>query len=206
LDNKPNYYSVTPASVRYSQKLCPNSKLLYGELTALCNDKGFCWASNSYFAKLYEVHVGTISKWITQLSRNDHISVIVENENERKIYIHEKMKPPTPNGVTPLHDLVIDPTPNDVHNTTYNNTINNTKNTGLRPRDCFSIPTIIELTEYCKMRKNNVDPQNFLDFYEAKGWMIGKNKMKNWQAAVRTWEKNDGSNKNTLKERGIRDL
>jgi predicted phage replisome organizer len=53
----------------------------------------------------------------------------------------------------------------------------------------FIPPTIIEISTYCTERKNNVDPQRYFDFYESKGWMIGKNKMKDWQAAVRTWEK-----------------
>lgn len=52
----------------------------------------------------------------------------------------------------------------------------------------FVKPSVEEVNTYCKERKNKVDPQMFVDFYEAKGWMIGKNKMINWKAAVRTWE------------------
>lgn len=59
----------------------------------------------------------------------------------------------------------------------------------------FIIPTIDEVKEYCQERKNRVDAERFFDYYESKGWMIGKNKMKNWRAAVRTWEKNDKDRK-----------
>lgn len=52
-------------------------------------------------------------------------------------------------------------------------------------------PTIAEVTEYCRSRHNNVDPQTFMDFYESKGWMVGKNKMKDWKACIRTWERSD---------------
>jgi len=52
----------------------------------------------------------------------------------------------------------------------------------------FIKPTIEEIREYCLERKNKIDPEQFLNFYESKGWMIGKNKMKEWRAAVRTWE------------------
>ena len=52
----------------------------------------------------------------------------------------------------------------------------------------FVKPTVDEIRTYCTERKNQVDPQIFYDFYEAKGWMVGKNHMKNWKAAVRTWE------------------
>lgn len=52
----------------------------------------------------------------------------------------------------------------------------------------FTIPTIEEVKSYCQERKNNVNAQKWHDFYTGKGWMIGKNKMKDWKAAVRTWE------------------
>ena len=58
-------------------------------------------------------------------------------------------------------------------------------------RTRFIPPTLEQVTSYCSERKNNVDPQRFIDFYESKGWMVGKNKMKDWQAAVRTWEQRD---------------
>lgn len=53
----------------------------------------------------------------------------------------------------------------------------------------FVPPTVEEVKEYCLSRNNSVDADRFVDFYEAKGWMVGKNKMKDWKAAVRTWEK-----------------
>lgn len=52
----------------------------------------------------------------------------------------------------------------------------------------FAIPTIEEVKVYCLERKNIINPQSFIDFYDSKGWMIGKNKMKDWKAAVRNWE------------------
>lgn len=63
----PNYYAIIPANVRYDKRLCPNAKLLYGEISALCNKKGFCWANNNYFEELYQVGKRTIQKWIASL-------------------------------------------------------------------------------------------------------------------------------------------
>ena len=60
----------------------------------------------------------------------------------------------------------------------------------------FIPPTIDEIKFYCQERKNNVDAERFFNFYEMKGWMIGKNKMKDWKAAVRTWEGNTYSSRN----------
>ena len=61
----PNYYAIIPARVRYSNKLKPSAKLLYGEIVALSNKHGFCYATNNYFAKLYGVSKNTISRWIS---------------------------------------------------------------------------------------------------------------------------------------------
>ena len=68
-------------------------------------------------------------------------------------------------------------------------------------RAIFLPPTISEVKEYCEKRKNGISPEQFVNFYQSKGWMIGKNKMKDWKAAVRTWEiqnrKNNGNNQTT---------
>jgi len=53
----------------------------------------------------------------------------------------------------------------------------------------FIKPTVEDVKNYCLERKNNINAETFIDFYESKGWKIGKNKMKDWKAAVRTWEK-----------------
>lgn len=58
-------------------------------------------------------------------------------------------------------------------------------------KNIFIPPTLEEITAYCRTRGNGVNPQTWLDHYTATGWMIGKNKMKDWKAAVRTWERND---------------
>ena len=58
----------------------------------------------------------------------------------------------------------------------------------------FTPPTVDQVREYCMERRNMVDPQRFVDFYESKGWVVGKSKMKDWKAAVRTWEKEDSKN------------
>lgn len=58
-------------------------------------------------------------------------------------------------------------------------------------RKRFAPPNVEQVREYCWERGNSVDPQRFVDYYSSNGWMVGKNKMKDWKAAVRTWEQND---------------
>lgn len=59
-------------------------------------------------------------------------------------------------------------------------------------RKKFQKPTVEQIQAYCDERKNDVNPNLFYDYYEARGWMVGKSPMKDWKAAVRTWERNDG--------------
>ena len=60
----------------------------------------------------------------------------------------------------------------------------------IEPRKRFTAPTLEEVKEYCSERKNNVDAERFIDYYTANGWKVGKNPMKDWKAAVRSWERN----------------
>ena len=67
----------------------------------------------------------------------------------------------------------------------------------------FKKPTTWEIKIYCEQRENNIDAAAFYDFYESKGWMVGKNKMKDWKACVRTWEMRDNNKKNYSNSKGM---
>lgn len=73
-------------------------------------------------------------------------------------------------------------------NNNNNNNKNKNKDVSLKR---FTPPTLDEVKAYCKERNNNVDPERWYDFYESKGWMVGSNHMKDWKAAIRTWERGD---------------
>lgn len=86
MEERPNYYSIIPASVRYDKDLKANEKLLYGEISSLCNKSGYCFATNEYFSKLYDVHKNTISTWISNLQKKDYInSKIIYKGNSKEI-------------------------------------------------------------------------------------------------------------------------
>ncbi len=74
-DLKPNYYAIIPSQVRYDKNLRANEKLLFGEIMALTDKTGECWASNNYFAELYDVTPQAISKWIKNLEEKGYISI-----------------------------------------------------------------------------------------------------------------------------------
>jgi len=92
MNEQPNYYSIIPAHVRYDKELKPMEVIMYGELTALSNKYGYSYASNNYFAELYNVHKKTVSTWISNLKEKGYIdTVVIRDENmtvtERRIYI-----------------------------------------------------------------------------------------------------------------------
>lgn len=84
-----NYYAVIPADVRYDNRLSSSAKLFYGEITALANKSGYCFAANKYFMDLYEVSDRAIRMWIEQLKSYGYIFVEYENNDNsaRKIFI-----------------------------------------------------------------------------------------------------------------------
>ena len=78
MNEKPNYYAIIPAEVRYDNTLRPNEKLLYGEITALAQKTGECWASNKYFSDLYGVKDNAVATWIRHLKEKKYILIDYE--------------------------------------------------------------------------------------------------------------------------------
>jgi hypothetical protein len=176
--DKPNYYAVIPANVRYSKKLPPNAKLLYAEITALCNMNGKCNASTKYFCNLYEVSRGSIQNWLKLLEDQNYITRVIIYKPGSKEIMTRYIKL-NDNGSAKIC----------TDNTNIN--IDNTNITYSNKKERFKKPTIVEIDLYCADRQNNVDAYAFFDFYQSKNWMVGKNKMKDWKACVRTWERRE---------------
>ena len=95
---KPSYYAIIPASVRYDKRLKPAERLLYGEISALTNKYGYCNASNGYFADLYEVGKTTVSHWIAKLINYGYLYVdtIMDGKQivERRLYLSDQNATP----------------------------------------------------------------------------------------------------------------
>ena len=120
---RPNYYGIIPADVRYA-KIPHGAKLMYAELTALTQKEGYAWASNEYFAKLYDVDKRTISRWMSNLVEMNFVQIEVDSAkgNLRKVWLQSptlttKMSRPHDKNVATPHDK----------NVVYNNTSKNTK-------------------------------------------------------------------------------
>ena len=144
--HQPNYYAVIPAPVRYDRELSASAKLLYGEIAALSDQRGYCWASNGYFAELYGVDKSTIKRWIGELRDGGHITVDV-------IYAADAVT------ITARHLALVTPAPlgakmslgggkneprgrgkNEPHNITSNEQYKEQERENARTRDDFDYP------------------------------------------------------------------
>lgn len=174
----PAYYAVLPAKVRYDAELRPNAKLLYAEITALANDKGYCFASNAHLAELFGISLRTAQQLIAQLEERHYVSTAVLRDEsqkvlERRIYVdapkidathHEK------NFVTPRKKFRDPHEKNCMCNITSNNNIPPIVPQGGRRR---------------REVKKTADwkPERFEGFW--KYYPRGENK----QGAIRAWDR-----------------
>lgn len=166
---KKSYYAIIPANVRYDNELTPNAKLLYGEITALANEKGYCWASNSYFSKLYKVSKETVSRWISKLEKLGYIRTELIYEQgtksvkERRIYIggypiDKNINRYRQNNQYPIDENINDPIDEKVkdNNTLFNNTTNTTANSD------DSFPKIVQAFEQNGFGTINITTRDML--------------------------------------------
>ncbi len=211
-------YIFLPEQVCFDKRLSPSARLLYGVIAVLTAKDGYCWARNSFFADKFHVRPETVSKAISALEEAGYIRLEFEGQGKenRRIYTLDKNVIPYDENVMGTLDEKVIPYDKKVKdpceksqgtldenvkqiNTRDNNMDNNRESVTPQAADTpipsrkksFTPPTLEEVTAYCRERGNSIDPERFRDYYEARGWMIGKTKMKDWKAAVRTWEKRE---------------
>lgn len=141
-----SYYAIIPATVRYNKKLKDKAKLLYGEITALCNEYGYCWASNNYFAELYSISKGTVSKLLAELKKYSYINIeLIYKDNSKEVkkriitLLSNSTIPIVKNDIPPMDEI-------DKEN---NTSINNIKEYYSKKN---SFPKINKLTESRKKK------------------------------------------------------
>lgn len=126
---KPAFWAVLPAAVRYDEELPPNAKLLYAEISALTDQRGYCYASNEYFMRLYSLSERTIRRLISELARLGYISIADGDggKDRRKIYagINPLAHNPDKNVREPGQNLPGNPDKNVPHNSKENKKENN---------------------------------------------------------------------------------
>ena len=155
---------------------------------SLSRKDGACWASNSYLADELQHNAATIARDLGILESCGLIERSFDENGRRRIIPHDHM-------VIGVDDMVIGGCSygHTTHDHMVKHIINREDNreSARTPSESksFKPPTVGEVQTYCTERGNGIDAQHFVDYYEARGWKLGKDTMKNWKAAVRTWER-----------------
>lgn len=167
-ERRPGYYAVIPAEVRYDDRLKPNAKLLYGEISALLNQEGYCFASNAYFERLYQKTERTVRRLISQLQEYGYITVLLERASDgtvscRKIRLAvsapeghpEDKNVPTPGQESPE---------GEDKNVRYNN-LSNTSNSNNKGAHEVAEETPAESTKKKRGQQKRMTPEEVRDSF-----------------------------------------
>lgn len=186
-------FIIIPESIYRDERLSPRAVLLYGLVWAFSNERGFCWASNAALAERLHVSKSRLSHLVSELRRHGfvrlqtdpetgvrHICPVAKNNEgiANFSYTHcRKQQDPSLNSATGEYKQIIN---------------KSTDTPATRKR--FQPPSVSEVADYCRERGNTINAEQFVDFYEARGWKLGRQTMRDWKAAVRTWERREQPN------------
>ena len=180
-NNNPNYFGILPANVRYDKKLKPMEKILYTEITALANSKGYCYATNSYFANLYDVHKNTAGTWINNLEKLGYIKskIIYEtgtkNVKERQLFIvtpiNEKIDTYQQKDCDPINEKIDTPINEKIedNNTRYNNINEYNKKEINKEKKTKNKNTELIIKSIYKSEEFKEEFKNFIEMRTKKG-------------------------------------
>jgi len=209
MNEEQGYINFITSEILDDVRLDDSAKLLFVRITGLAKKSGYCYASDEYFANKMSKNERTIQRYMKQLAEYGYIQRIINYyPNSKKIKSrHININRPLFNTDTDVNiDMDVDTNTDKFVDTNIdknvrdnNKSMNNVLFTEVNNREKqknkkFTIPSIEEIAAYCKERNNTVNAEAFHNFYSSKGWYVGKNKMKDWKAAVRTWEQKERPN------------
>lgn len=175
-----------PRVVWLDERLNALDKVILTEIDSLDMSESGCFASNKYIADFCQCSETKVSTAISKLIEYGYLAVQSFDGRTRIL------KSSLSNFERQVYKKCEADSQNLKHNNTYTKTNNKPSKDGkgASPRARFVPPTLEEVKAYCQERQNGVDAQKFIDYYTSNGWQVGKNKMRDWKAAVRTWERN----------------
>lgn len=185
-------------------KLSTLAKVVFIGMFSNADDEGRGKAKAVYLKSIlfpYDegIRVIDIDKTLSEIGSNMSVTFYTHNGNEYYVFDNwhkwQKVDKPTPSMIPEVdNDSTIirrglgEHSPNAPRKLAPNRIEQNRIE---KEKNIFSKPTVAEIQKYCSERKNTVDAEKFFDFYESKGWKVGKESMKDWKASVRTWEKSN---------------
>jgi len=206
-----NWAAVIPCRYLMSKDINSTQKLLIGLISSLSNLKGYCFASNDYLAECLDISKITASQLISDLEKKGYIGRIIYRNDKKQVeqriltlvldkyFPLENDIPIIENYDTLPLNSNIPPIENRKDNIKINSNINNKINN--------IVPTMEMVEDYFFEKKRPDLAEPFFDFYTSNGWMVGKNKMKDYKSAIRNWIRNDKKfNKNGTTTKSSSDI
>lgn len=213
MNNNQNYYSVIPSFIIADSNLTANAKLLYAVISSLCNQNATCWATNAYFAEIFKTTDVSVSKWIRELIENKYIvSEVLKDENgtRRNIKLDfMTVQKKFGTGIKKKGDgckekfkqnNIIEYSINPVNCLNTSLSIKKSKPKKEKPKDFDEVSSYFrdKCTGLFTSEYTNEIATDFYEFYESKGWLVGKSTMKNWQMAANRWIRSSISNEKSV--------
>lgn len=158
----PNYWAVIPAKVRYSEKISAAAKLLYAEISALCNKEGFCWATNKYFADIYKLDARSISRLVSELKDNGFIRYTIDQGEQRRITILE-ISAEIPRGIDKNVNTPRQINPESIDKIVLQNNIININTINNNTVDMLITFINYQFLRFFKRKASEQDVNNFVD-------------------------------------------
>ena len=172
-----------PIEIWQDKSLSWNEKILLMEIDSFTSKGHECYISNEYIAELLGVSMSWASKCLSHLMEVGYVKMV--RFDGRKRYVESAIQFKADLNNSSMQDGTL------VQHTNIENKYINNNSLYKKSNSHFQKPSLEDVRKYCISRGNQVDPEQFFNFYESKGWIIGKSPMKDWRAAVRTWEKRE---------------
>lgn len=178
-----------PADVWFDTQLSPLDKIILAEIDSLDADGRGCYASNEYIAQFCQCSERKVSDSISKLKKLNYIEQISFDGRTRILQssMAKTAIETRKNFYADAHNLLHINIDNNIDNDIY---VSEHKNSGK-----FCKPTVDDVAKYVAEKQLSVDAAVFVDFYESNGWKVGRNPMKDWRAAVRTWSAKERKSK-----------
>ena len=186
-------YILIPDTVYQRNDIPRRSHELFGLLYSLSRKTGECDAGNTYLSTQLNLDPKTVSRDLRVLVQKGLISVCVDTSSGRRIIrVVDQM--------VNIGDHIVTTEGLNGHldgDDTVNPIVYDKKNGSAdapAKRKCFQPPAVSEVADFCRAHSLSMDAERFVDYYTANGWMAGRNKMRNWQAAARNWARRERAN------------
>lgn len=170
-----------PIEIWQDKSLPWNEKILLMEIDSFTSKGHECFISNEYIADLLGVSERWAVKCLSHLIETGYVRMV--KFDGRKRYVESMIQFNADMNNSSMRSGI------KVQNTDNNEYININKERDNKGRKPFVKPSVSDVAAFCRERNNGIDPEEFVAFYESKGWMVGRNPMKDWKSAVITWEK-----------------